>query len=152
MVSKPFFFGVNIVRSILAVARLGAGGCTPHMIECAAPGALDFKVAGAALCQQLVAMTTTDLSFFPHWLMFPGLPRKFHHDRPCPVPRGQTQADTLHEGQNLMWGRGAAVLRRAGGGVLAPPPLSRLHRSAPQPTLPEKGALGAIFPPLCDFQ
>ena len=129
-----FFFGTSIKRSVLAVGRLGAGDPIPQMIQRAATGALDFQIAGGSFAQQLVAMATADFLLVLHFQRFQRLPQPVRHARPCLVPSGQTrQADTLQAAAFRLWGRGATLWRRAGGGVTAPPPLSAL-------TMPEKSA------------
>lgn len=104
------------------------------MIQRAATGALDFQVVGGSFAQQLVAMATADFLLVLHFQHFQRLPQPVRHARPCLVPSGQTrQADTLQAAAFRLWGRGATLWRRAGGGVPAPPPLSAL-------TMPEKSA------------
>lgn len=75
--------------------------------------------------------------FFENFLLHNGLKTLRPQENPLIVPlsrqRRYRQADTLQAAAFRLWGRGATLWRRAGGGVPAPPPLSAL-------TMPEKSA------------
>ena len=57
------------------------------------------------------------------------------------VPSGQTrQADTLQAEGSRLWGRGATLGRRAGGGVPSPRHLSGLNYTGTRRSLPGNSA------------
>lgn len=136
-----------MVRSIWAVARLGAGACIPHMIQGAATRALDFQVAGAADAQQLVAMTTTDLRLVPH--RFHGssrLPRKSRRARQTCPSRTNAGGYSADRGSRFLpvgpwWASPSPPV----GAFARPRHCHTQNRSRTAPSPPGKGAQGAIF-------
>lgn len=64
------------------------------------------------------------------------------------VPSGQTrQADTLQAEGSRLWGRGATLGRRAGGGVPRPRHLSGLNYTGTRRSLPGNSAFHAHYFP-----
>ena len=104
---------------------LGAGARGPQDEKGLTPPAAQFKLDSFAFGDEFVAVRAPDFRQF--FLVHDGksvAPRRLSAYPALRLARDTRQADTPHGTDFPVWGRGAASLRRAGGGVAAPPPLS----------------------------
>lgn len=105
----------------MAVSRLGAGARGPHVIDGPASWAFDAQIKGRPFGQHLVAVSASDLVVLVcsrHFLMVLGLRPRIRPDmRLRARHEHKQQAETLHDAVIIVWGRGPAYRRRAGGGA-----------------------------------